>query len=396
DPILGTNEDFGRLCEAAGALGIRVVLDGVYSHTGADSVYFNRWGRYPARGACQGQDSPYYGWYDFRHFPDDYRCWWGFRELPEVDERNPDWQDFVITGENSVVRAWLRRGAAGWRLDVADELPDEVLALIRRAAREEKPDALILGEVWEDAVIKESYGKRRDYALGFSLDTVMNYPLRCAVLNFMRGQIDACALRDFLIGQQMNYPKPMYYSLMNLLGSHDVERLRTALATDRDLSELSREEQVHLYFSPEALDRAVKLEMLCAAIQFALPGVPSIYYGDEQGMCGIRDPFNRMPFKEGHTRLHDYYAALSNMRGSAAALSTGRVRFLAAGTDVLLILRYIRGGRDAFGLPAEDGAYLAVINRSEREVQFAADCSEAGCGLVRGRIGALEAEIIPL
>ncbi|MGX8692829.1 MAG: alpha-amylase family glycosyl hydrolase, partial [Clostridia bacterium] len=161
DPILGTNEDFEHLCRAAEDAGIRVMLDGVFSHTGADSVYFNRYGSYPGRGACQGEDSPYYDWYEFRHFPNDYRCWWGFKDLPEVDERNAAWQDFVVSGKHSVVREWLRRGAAGWRLDVADELPDEVLALIRRAAKEEKPDAPILGEVWEDAVLKESYGSRR-------------------------------------------------------------------------------------------------------------------------------------------------------------------------------------------------------------------------------------------
>ena len=396
DPVLGSNEDFTRLCTEAQRVGIRILLDGVFSHTGADSVYFNRWGHYPDKGACQGQDSPYFNWFDFRSFPDDYRCWWGFRDLPEVNEENDDWQRFIIRDEDSVVRTWLRRGAAGWRLDVADELPDEVLALIRQAAKEEKPDALILGEVWEDAVIKESYGSRRRYALGDSLDTVMNYPLRTAVLRFMRGHTDAYALRDFLMSQQLNYPKPLYYSLMNLLGSHDVERLRTALASDVEIGELRREEQMHLYFSPEALDRATRLEMLCAVIQFALPGVPSIYYGDEQGMCGIRDPFNRTPFKEGNPRLKEYYAALANMRNCAAALATGNVSFQADGEDVLLILRYIRGRKDVFGLPAEDGAFLAVVNRGSTPADYMADCSEAGLGLVQGRIDACSAEIVVL
>ena len=396
DPILGSNEDFEGLCREAEAQGMRIILDGVYSHTGADSVYFNRWGSYPNKGACQGDDSPYYGWYDFRSFPDDYRCWWGFRDLPEVDEENPDWQAFVVSGENSVVKTWLRRGASGWRLDVADELPDDVLALIRKASKEEKPDALVLGEVWEDAVIKESYGGRRNYALGYSLDTVMNYPLRTAVLNFMHGSINAYALRDFLTGQQMNYPKPMYYSLMNLMGSHDVERLRTALAADIDFDKLSREEQMHLYYSPESLDHATRLEMLCAAIQFALPGVPSIYYGDEQGMCGVRDPFNRTPFKEGHPQLREYYASLAKMRRSADALSTGKVRFLAAGGDVLLILRYINDGKDVFGRPAQNGAYLAVVNRGDTAADFSADCSEAGVGPVKGQIEACSAEILVL
>ena len=125
-----------------------------------------------------------------------------------MNEQNPKWQDDIVTGDRSIVKHWLRHGAAGWRLDVADELPDAILALIRNAAKSVKPDAPIIGEVWEDAVTKESYGSRRNYALGYSLDSVMNYPLRSAVLSFMHGWSDAYGLRDFLISQQMNYPKP--------------------------------------------------------------------------------------------------------------------------------------------------------------------------------------------
>lgn len=396
DPILGKNEDLTSLCAQAEKLGIRVILDGVFSHTGADSVYFNSRGGYPDLGACQGETSPYYEWYDFRRFPDDYRCWWGFKDLPEVNERVGSWQRFVISGEDSVVKTWLRRGASGWRLDVADELPDDVLALIRGSAKAEKPDALILGEVWEDAVLKESYGGRRNYALGYSLDTVMNYPFRAAMLDFIHRRTDAYALRDFLIAQQMNYPAPMYYSLMNLLGTHDVERLRSALATDAVIRELPRERQLELEFSEEALQGALELEALCAAVQFALPGVPSIYYGDEQGMCGVCDPFNRLPFKEGSRELHDCYAALAKLRNGAAALSTGFAEFAAASGEVLLILRWTSGGRDAFGAAAADGAYLAVINRGDSAARFTADCSAAGRGGFDGCIAARSAEIYRL
>lgn len=384
DPILGTNEDLSALCQAAQELGIRVMLDGVFSHTGADSRYFNRYGSYPGKGAWQGKDSPYYSWYDFRSFPSEYRCWWGFKDLPEVDETNPKWQNFVITGRDSVVKTWLRRGASGWRLDVADELPDEVLALIRKAAKAEKADAVVLGEVWEDAVIKESYGGRRNYALGYSLDSVMNYPLRKVILRFFHGWLDAYALRDFLMNQQMNYPKPMYYSLMNLLGSHDVERLRSALASDSVIKDHSRDEQISMVFSEETLERAVEQEKLCAAIQFAIPGVPSIYYGDEQGMCGVGDPFNRLPFKEDRTDLHDWYAALAARRNASVALSTGEAEFMAASGDVLVVLRYTREKQDAFGLPAEDEAWLIAVNRGQERVSFTADCSAAGHGLYHG------------
>ena len=396
DPILGTNEDLESLCREGKRLGIRVILDGVFSHTGADSRYFNRNGSYPERGAFQGKDSPYFPWYDFRNYPNDYRCWWGFRDLPEVDEYNAAWQDFVITGHDSVVKTWLRRGSSGWRLDVADELPDDVLALIRKAAKAEKPDAVILGEVWEDAVIKESYGGRRHYALGESLDSVMNYPFRKTVLRFAHGWLDAYNLRDFLIEQQMNYPKPLYYSLMNLLGSHDVERLRSALASSCVIKDFSREDQKKMHFSQEALEHAVTLEKLCAAIQFAIPGVPSIYYGDEQGMHGVGDPFNREPFKEERQDLHDWYAQLARYRNASAALSTGEARFFAASADVLLILRYIKGQKDVFGKAAQNSAWLVAINRGKEPMHYTIDCRMADRGFYHGQIEAETAEFIEL
>lgn len=395
DPILGTEEDFESLCRSAKERGIGIMLDGVFSHTGADSVYFNRNGAYPGLGACQGRESACYGWYDFRSFPDDYRCWWGFRDLPEVNENDPHWQDFVISGENSVVKTWLRRGACGWRLDVADELPDNVLALIRDAAKQEKPDAPILGEVWEDAVIKESYGGRRNYALGYSLDSVMNYPFRQAAIDFARGRMDAYVLRDFLIGQQMNYPKPMYYALMNLLGSHDVERLCTALSSDIVLKELPRNRQLEVEYTQEMLARGRELSKLCAALQFVIPGVPSVYYGDEQGMTGVRDPFNRQPFKEQDGELCAYYQELAALRNSTPILSTGKAEFLAAGADVLLVLRYIDSGLDEFGESAENGAWLAAINRGESRV-VKVDCSKAGLGEQSVQIDGCSAKIIKL
>ena len=396
DPVLGTEEDFQNLCRAAAENGMRVILDGVFSHTGADSRYFNRYGHYPERGACQGQDSPYYPWYDFRRFPDEYRCWWGFRDLPEVEERNPVWQDFVVTGDESVVKLWLRRGAAGWRLDVADELPDEVLALIRRAAKEEKPDALVLGEVWEDPVVKESYGSLRRYALGGALDSVMNYPLRTALLDFIHRRRDAYSLRDALISQQLNYPQPLYYALMNLLGSHDVERIRTALSTPVALKKLSRPAQLAFPFDEGEKAAAVDREKLCAAVQFALPGVPSVYYGDEQGMWGTGDPFNRAPFREGDAALCESYAALAARRNGSDALRCGEARVEACSADVLTVLRFVRGGRGALGEKAADGAWLLAVNRADREAPFEADLSVLGRGTLRGVLAPLEARWIEI
>ena len=391
DPILGTVEDFKHLCKEAGKHGIRLILDGVYSHTGDDSVYFDRYGHYGGKGAYSGPMSPYYKWYEFKRFPDEYRCWWGFSSLPEVDERNPSWQREIITGAHSIVKLWLKRGASGWRLDVADELPDEVLALIRDVVKETEPDAPIIGEVWEDCVIKESYGSRRRYALGDALDSVMNYPLRAAVLDFIHGRMDACQMRDFLIGQRMNYPKPLYYALMNLLGSHDVERLRTALSTPVALKTLPRAEQLAFAFDPAEKAAALERERLCAALQFALPGVPSVYYGDEQGMEGACDPFNRAPFREGDGALCEYYASLAARRNGSDALRGGEAVIAAASREVLTVLRFVRGGRSALGEEAETGAWLLAVNRSDEPQPCTAELDAIGLGALHGVLQPFEA-----
>lgn len=396
DPILGTNEDFQELCRKADKLGIRIILDGVFSHTGADSIYFNSYGSYPDAGACQGQNSQFYPWYDFSRFPEEYRCWWGFKDLPEVEEHNREWQNYVIKNEDSVCKTWINRGSSGWRLDVADELPDDVLSLIRTASKEADPEAFVLGEVWEDAVLKESYGERRNYALGYSLDSVMNYPFRRAVLDFIHKKTDAFDLRDFLISQHMNYPLPMYYCLMNLLGSHDVVRLRSAIAVDADYGEMSREEQLKIQFDDEALNKAVELEKLCAAIQYAIPGIPSLYYGDEQGMKGVSDPFNREFFREEDCGLYRWYSSLAEFRNKNSAMSLGQVQFMAPSEDILLVLRWNHMGKDAFGKAAGRNACLCVINRGEERAEFEADCSAAGIGFYRGYIEGCSAKYIKL
>ena len=363
DPILGTNEDFENLCAAAEGLGIRIMLDGVFSHTGADSIYFNKFSHYADAGAYNaGRTSPYYGWYDFRQFPENYRCWWNFPDLPEVDENNADWRDFVISGRDSVVRTWIRRGAAGWRL-----------------------------EVWEDAVIKSSYGSRRKYALGESLDSVMNYPFRTALIDFLCFRTDARALASFLLAQRLNYPEPMYWSLMNLVSSHDVERVRTALATRLDARSLSREQQAGFIVGDAQDIRGASMQRLAAAVQFVIPGVPCIYYGDETGMGGMLDPFDRAPFTMGARPLTDWYAALGRIRGAHDALSTGAAAFSAPDPDVLCVLRCVTDGRDVFGLPAENGVFLAVVNRSDWDKQLVADIWLDNAGLTSHELEGLKA-----
>ena len=187
DPMLGTEEDFRTLCREAGCRGIRVMLDGVFNHTGSNSRYFNAQGFYPELGAAQSRESQYYNWYSFHPWPEDYDAWWGIKNLPAVNERNESYVNYIITGENSIVRRWLRAGASAWRLDVADELPDEFIFAIRAVMQQDFPDAYLLGEVWEDGTTTVAYSKRRRYLLGSGLHGLMNYPFRTALLSYLAG-----------------------------------------------------------------------------------------------------------------------------------------------------------------------------------------------------------------
>ena len=231
DPMLGTEDDFRALCAQAKERGMRVILDGVFNHTGSQSVYFNADGWYPTLGAAQSQDSPWYSWYRFLHWPDSYDSWWGIHTLPAVEESAPSYVDFIIDGENSIIRRWLRAGASGWRLDVADELPDWFLVKIRATMEETAPDSVLIGEVWEDGSNKISYSQRRQYLLGSETHGLMNYPFRTALLAYLRGG-DADDFREAMETLRENYPPAAFYSAMNFLGTHDTPRILTLLGTD--------------------------------------------------------------------------------------------------------------------------------------------------------------------
>ena len=281
DPLLGTEEDFKTLCAEAKKRGMHVINDGVFSHTGCDSVYFNRKGRYQSVGAYNSQESPYSSWYHFSQWPDQYNSWWGFYTLPEVNETDPKFNEY-INGKDGIVRKWMKAGNSGWRLDVADELPDEFLENLRKAVKEENPEGLVVGEVWEDASNKESYGHRRAFLLGNQLDSVMNYPFRAAILDFLRGA-DGRDVMERIMCVVENYPKPVLNVLMNLLGTHDTERALTVLAGE-PLNGRDRNWQANTKLTDQQYERGIKLMKVAAGMLYTLPGFPCIYYGDEAGM----------------------------------------------------------------------------------------------------------------
>ena len=335
DPLLGTNEEFAALCAAARKEGIRIILDGVFSHTGSDSLYFNREGRYGPGGAYRDRHSPYRGWYDFDSgYPSGYRCWWGFETLPEVEENSPSYEDFVC-GEGGVIDTWLGLGASGFRLDVADELPDAFIEKIRRAVKAHGEDKLLLGEVWEDATTKEAFGQRRTYLRGKGLDGVMNYPFRNATLDFLRGA-DAASVAEQIMTICENYPPPALDCAMNFLSTHDTERALTAIAGE-PANGRDRYWQSGRRVAPNKVDEGLRKMLLGYAMIFTLPGVPSVYYGDEIGMQGYRDPFNRAFFDWNSTeeRLRGPMKTLARLRRSCDAFDGGRMEIVRAEGDVL-------------------------------------------------------------
>lgn len=324
DPMLGTDEDFTALCDAAHKLGMKIILDGVYSHTGSNSVYFDRENVF-GNGAYHNPDSPYYPWFDFQQYPDKYISWWGIKTLPCVKEMNESYLDFIIRAEDSVIAHWLSLGADGFRLDVADELPDEFIAAFRARVKEIDPEALVLGEVWEDASNKISYNIRRKYFSEGELDAVMNYPFRTAILDLMSGG-SSDEFRRQIMTIVEHYPEPILHCVMNSLSTHDTPRILTLLG---DNFNGSKAEKAERYLSPAALETAVCKLKAASVLQFTLPGCPCIYYGDEVGLQGFEDPLNRRcyPWGNENAELLEHYRLLSLIRRSNAAFKTGSIEF---------------------------------------------------------------------
>ena len=366
DPMLGCEADFVRLCEKAHRRGMRVMLDGVFNHTGFVSKYFNGDGYYPDPGAAISPNSPYGDWFCFQRWPDQYTSWWGIYSLPTTNKESLSWQEY-ITGENGIIRRWLRSGADGWRLDVADELPDFVVEAIHRAARAEKPDAVIIGEVWEDASNKVSYSVRRKHVLGGHCDGVMNYPLRTALINFLLGE-DGTVFRDVMEGLRQNYPRWAYYSNMNSLGTHDTLRILTYLALGSDhKGDSSREWRSSRWLNDGERALGVRRLRLGSLLLYALPGSPTLYYGDEAGMEGFEDPFNRRTFPWGRedADLISWFSTLGKLRKTLVPLRRGELTWHTCSGRVVSFSRILDGE-----------TVTAVVNAGDREALWTAPAGE--------------------
>lgn len=372
DPIFGGDCAFKALLKAAHEKGLEIILDGVFNHTGSDSIYFNRYGRYRETGAYQSRKSKYFDWFDFQEFPNKYTCWWGIDILPRINPDNPECREYFV-GDGGVIDKYAKMGIYGFRLDVADELSDDFISKIKERLSGHSKDRILYGEVWEDASNKSSYGHRRHYYLGRELDGVMNYPLRSGIIDYLTGR--GCDKLYYALTEVTNNaPDHILHNQMNLLGTHDTERILTVLG-DVDTSGMSNAQLARLHMDPGRLNFAVK-RLICAyTILATMPGLPTVFYGDEAGLEGYRDPFNRMPYPWGkeNRRLIEHYREMGRIRRENEVYKDGDFKLIHLDSELLVFLRTDKSEN-----------YLTVVNNSDTEISLSLDAD--GCDLFTNSI----------
>ncbi|SCJ37565.1 Alpha-amylase/pullulanase [uncultured Clostridium sp.] len=333
DPMFGDEEIFKELIYKAGKKGINIILDGVFSHTGDDSIYFNKYGNYDSLGAYQSENSKYYSWYNFKNYPNEYDCWWGVKSLPNVNETEKSYMDYIIRDKDSVIKKWMNYGVKGWRLDVADELPSTFIEALKKETLNIDDDSVIIGEVWEDASNKISYDERRKYFLGSQLNGVTGYVFKNIVVEFLKGNINSQDVYNSFMTIKENYPKEAFKSNLNLLGTHDTRRILTELNEDKNLLKLA------------------------VFIQMTFEGVPYIYYGDEAGLIGEKDPDNRRtyPWENEDKDILNFYKKIVKERKNNKLLLNGETKFLKLpNQNIFGYIRYSKTNK-----------VLILINRSD-------------------------------
>jgi glycosidase len=288
DPGFGSNADFTRLTQEAARRGIRVIPDTSLNHSGSDSIYFDRFGNHSANGnvgafanAKIHPESPWASWYRFKPEatePDkQYQGWVGVADLPELDKTAPAWRNYAYRDNDSVTRLWLQRGASGWRMDVAPWVPDDFWREWRSVVKQTNPQAITIAETWFDA---------SKHLLGDMFDSTMNYIFRNALLDYAAGGPAPHAVRNLEFMREA-YPPTAHFALMNLLSTHDQARALHRFGDTRIGGAPVGDDVVAL---------AKQRLLLAVLFQMSYPGSPAVYYGDEVGLTGGDDPYNRAPY----------------------------------------------------------------------------------------------------
>lgn len=355
DEMFGTEEDFKELCEKAKSKDIKIILDGVFSYTSSDSRYFNKAGNYDEIGAYQSPNSKYHNWYKFNRYPYGYECWWGIEGRPNINVMHNSYIDFLVNRDDSIIKKWIDLGASGWRLNVTDELPDEFIEIIRDRLDTLDKETVLIGDVWDDASNKISYSKKRRYLYGKEIQSVTNYPLRESLINFTRGYIKLDKLKKKVMSLYENYPREVFLGNINLIGTSDTERILTVL------------------------DGNIRCLKIIVALQFTIPGVPLIYYGDETGVTGGKDPDNRKsyPWENEDVDLIGFYKRIAQIRNGQDALKKGDFNIFDTEEDIFAFERVYENERIVVvvnvsnaqkvvrGITLE-GTYLDLFNEGEK------------------------------
>ena len=368
DSMFGGEEAFAYLLAKAKEQGIGIILDGVFNHTGSDSIYFNREGSYDSLGAYQSPKSKYFSWYDFREYPDKYTSWWGIDILPRIHPDRPSCRKYFV-GKNGVIDKYAALGIDGFRLDVVDELSDDFIAQIKKRLNCHNKKSVLYGEVWEDASNKIAYDQRKQYFLGCELDGVMNYPIRTGIIDFLTAN-DPTSIVYALTDIIDNAPARVRNMQMNLLGTHDTERILTVLGGERSEG---RSNEYLFKKKMNDLERGTAKRRLrmAYAILATVPGIPAIFYGDEAGLEGYHDPFNRMPYpwgREDH-KLINYFRQIGRIRRDNSVYKEGDFKLLYVDTSTLIFERYDK-----------EFSYVTFVNNTKllRKVEF----SSEACSLI--------------
>ena len=340
DPLLGGNEAFKLLVEEAHKRDIKIVLDGVFNHASRGFFQFNHIMEV-------GKDSPYVDWFHIHDYPlnafegkPNYECWWGLPALPKLNTDNPQVRRYIF----DIARYWIEQGADGWRLDVPFEIDDdEFWREFRDVVKTANPEAYIVGEIPCEA---------QRWMAGDQFDAVMNYQITHAALGFFGGkQIDyelasgmmglgeaeKYTAEDFAKRTEellQIYPYEFALAQMNLLDSHDMPRFLSLVSGN------------------------VKRLALAYLFILTYPGAPSIYYGDEIGLTGGKDPECRKTFpwdeNEWNTDLRDQLKSYIALRNANPVLRTGAYKVI-----------YAHDGVIAYTRKNEEQTMLVILNAND-------------------------------
>lgn len=350
DSMFGDEATLNKLIKECKKNKINIILDGVFNHTGSDSVYFNKEGRYKGLGAYQSTSSPYYDWYDFINYPYEYSTWWGIKTLPQTNE-NSGFFDY-IAGENGILNKYMSMGLGGFRLDVVDELSNNFMKAICNRIKTVNKKGMVIGEVWEDASCKIAYDERKEYFLGGNLDSVTNYPMKNAILEYVKyGNVNNFVNTiNYILDQ---YPKDIQNNLMNIIDTHDTVRALTYLGAPNYISEY---EDYRL--DDEEMADAIEKLKLASLLQYTIMGIPTVFYGDEVGMEGTKDPYCRgtYPWGKENLTILEWYEKLGNLRNNDVLI------------DGDLNIKYAKDGALIFERVKEDKKVVVAINLGEEEI----------------------------